>query len=359
MKIKRLVVIVILLLAVAGMVLVPMFRSASGNEDSDPLPAVFLLEENLIAKDQQSLAINIQVNQEEIAQMDLLYNDSLLQSWKQPKGKLTYQLKAGIRGLGTGSIELVSKMRDGQRFTDSRILTVVSDIIPEVWKVEITKEYPHNTSSFTQGLEFNNGVLYEGTGQNGSSLVAKVSLPSGDQLLKTDLEPTFFGEGITLLGEELFQITWQQQKCFVYNKQDLKRKKEFSYTGEGWGLCNDGKSLIMSDGSHRLTFRDPNTFVVQRVLEVFTHQGPVEKLNELEYVDGLIYANIWTTNNVAVIDAKSGKVMAQIDATELTIRKGSEGDVLNGIARDSRTGKWYMTGKNWPKIFEVMFRKNV
>jgi glutamine cyclotransferase len=171
------------------------------------------------------------------------------------------------------------------------------------------------------------------------------------------LDATYFGEGITIFGNAIYQLTWQEQKCFIYNKESLQLEREVSYVGEGWGLCNDGKLLIMSNGTERLTFRNPKTFAVERTIEVYTHQGPVTNLNELEYADGLIYANVWMTNKVAVIDPMSGKVLAEIDATDLVLEGKQSGDVLNGIAYNPTTKKWYMTGKNWPKLFEVMFKK--
>jgi YVTN family beta-propeller protein len=211
-------------------------------------------------------------------------------------------------------------------------------------------------------LEFNEGKLFEGTGdpnQAGETVIAEVDLKTGAIVRKMGLDASHFGEGITILGNELYQLTWKNQKCIVYNKSDFTSIKELTYTGEGWGLCNDGKSLIMSDGSERIYFRSPKTFDVERTIEVYTDQGPIARLNELEYVDGLIYANIWTSNNVAVIDPATGKVIATIDATQLVQEGKGNGEVLNGIAYNSATKKLYMTGKFWPKLFEVKVKKNV
>jgi glutamine cyclotransferase len=350
------VILGILLTALALAFLMPVYRMLTEG-DSEEMSVQFRMEDQQLVADKKKLRVQIVVNTTDVTNLSLTFNDSLLKEWKSPKGTLFYDFVAGPSGLGTGIFELKAQRQDGQLVTDSRTITVVSDIIPEKWSVKVEKEFPHNSMSFTQGLEFNQGNLYEGTGQNGSSLVARVNLESGNQELSTPLDAQYFGEGISVLGNSLYQITWQQQKCFVYDKQTLKQTNLFNYSGEGWGLCNDGKVLIMSDGSHRLTFRDPKTFNVLKVVEVFSNKGPVEKLNELEFMEGLVYANVWMTTTVVVIDPLSGKVKAEIDARELSTRKGPTGDVLNGIAYNSQKKKWYMTGKNWPKLFEVVFKK--
>ena len=151
-------------------------------------------------------------------------------------------------------------------------------------------------------------------------------------------------------------MTWKNQKCYTYDiGQNLQLKGEFNYIGEGWGLCNDGQYLIMSDGSERITFRNPETFEISHTLEVYNNQGPINYLNELEFIDGKIYANVWTSNVVVVIDPTSGKVLQEIDATNLVKEGQGYGEVLNGIAHNAQTGKTYMTGKNWSKLFEVEF----
>ena len=198
--------------------------------------------------------------------------------------------------------------------------------------------------------------LFESTGdpnKTGSSLVGEIALETGKINRRTGLDNTFFGEGITILGDKIFQITWKNQTCFVYNAADFAKQKTFTYTGEGWGICNDGKYLIMSDGTDRLSYRDPETFQLLKSVDVYTNEGPISMLNELEFIDGLVYANIYTTNLVAVIDPENGKVMATIDATDLVERGKGNGQVLNGIAYNSSNRKTYMTGKFWPKLFEI------
>jgi len=354
---NRKIIIGVLILAAVAFIVTPLLKNNSGGDD-EKLPAVFTFESNLATKWDERVDIEIAIQSDDIKTLELIYNDSVFHSWSAPKGKLTVQFNAGYFGLGTRTMELKSTLSDGTVKTDSRMVRVLSDVVPEIWIAKRMNEYPHLTTSFTQGLEFNDGQLYEGTGQKGQSVVAKVNLQSGQHQQSMGLDGNYFGEGITVFGNNVYQLTWQEQKCFVYNKQTLQMEKEFSYTGEGWGLCNDGKSLVMSNGTERLTFRNPKTFEVERTIEVYTHQGPVTSLNELEFVDGLIYANVWMTNKVAVINPINGKVLAEIDATDLVLEGKQGGDVLNGIAYNAKTKKWYMTGKNWPKLFEVFFQKS-
>lgn len=319
----------------------------------------FNFNENLAIKFGQELAIPFEV-MGDVKELDLFFAGEKLQSWKSPSGLITYKLNTANHQVGAYAIELIGKRSDGTQYSDSRLVRILSEIVPEQWSVSILTTFPHLETSFTQGLEFNQGKLYEGTGdpnQAGESIVAEVDLKSGSIVQKIGLDASHFGEGITILGDEIFEITWKNQKCLVYNKKDLKSIKEFAYTGEGWGLCNDGKNLIMSDGSERIYFRDPKTFDVSRTIEVYTDQGPIARLNELEYVDGLIYANIWTSNNIAVVDPATGKVIATIDATELVREGKGNGEVLNGIAYNPANKKLYMTGKFWPKLFEVKVNK--
>jgi glutamine cyclotransferase len=353
---KKYVIIGLLLLAGLAMILGPLLQNEKVIEP-DVHPAEFAFEANLATRWDEVVPLKIRVNSEDVVKLELIYNDSVVQTWTKPKGDLNLEFNAGYFGLGTRSLVLLATLNDGTTFMDSRMIRVLSDIKPEIWIAEIVTTYPHEATSFTQGLEFNDGVLYEGTGQKGMSFIAKVDLKTGKIEKKMELAGNYFGEGISILRDELFQITWQEQTCFVYDKNTLQLKRDMKYTGEGWGLCNDGEFLIMSDGTERLTFRDTENFRITRTIEVYDDKGPISKLNELEYIDGLIYANVWMTNSVVVIQPENGKVLAVIDGSAL-IREGRNGgDVMNGIAHDKRTGKIYMTGKNWTKLFEVRFKK--
>jgi len=224
----------------------------------------------------------------------------------------------------------------------------------------ITATYPHNTESFTEGLEYRDGFLYEGTGdveKIGKSKLAKIDLKTGKDLQKINLEPGYFGEGITLLNGKIYQMTWQENKCFLYDAKTFTKLKEFSYEGEGWGLTNDGKQLIMSNGSCNLYFRDPETFAVTKTIAVNDQFGPLppQTINELEYVDGFVYANIWQREKIVKIDLTTGKVVAEINFSDLLNKYPPQNkvDVLNGIAYDSVGKRFFITGKYYPQIFEV------
>jgi len=321
----------------------------------------FGFQENLAISYGQTANIPI-ISTEAMLSIELRLGDSLLYSWKNPALNLKYTFDSAPLNLGAYQFIIIAIDSEGNEVRDERMVRILSDVVPEKWGVQIDKVYPHNDSSFTQGLAFDGNTMYEGTGdpnQTGSTVVGEVDLESGRFLKKIGIGTPFFGEGITIFNQELFQITWTNQKCFVYDTKTLVLKREFEYVGEGWGLCTDGKSLIMSDGSERITFRDPNTFEAIRTIEVYTNEGPISKLNELEYIDGFIYANIWTSNLVAVIDPVKGKVIAVIDATNLVVEGKGKGEVLNGIAYNKASGKMYMTGKFWPKLFEVKLIKGI
>ena len=224
---------------------------------------------------------------------------------------------------------------------------------------EVIHTFPHDPAAFTQGLVYLNGALYETTGLNGRSSLRKVALESGQVLQKADLSPDFFGEGMTILGDRIFQITWKNQKGFVYDLATFAVQKEFTYAGEGWGLTTDGKALIMSDGTNQIRFIDPDTFQVLRTINVLYRGQPLTDLNELEYIKGEIFANVWRTNLVVRIDPTTGDLLGVIDFSRL-LGPGDYGpdtDVLNGIAYDAAGDRLFVTGKDWPKLFEVQLRK--
>ena len=221
----------------------------------------------------------------------------------------------------------------------------------------ITNQYPHDTSTYTEGLEFHDGKLYESGGQYGSSKLASVDLATGKSLSKVPLDKKYFGEGITILNNKIYQLTWKEKTCFVYDAKTFEKLKEFSYDGEGWGMTNNGKQIINSDGSNNLYFRDPETFKVLSIVGVTDNNGPVGNVNELEYINGYILANIWQSDVIIKIDPESGKVLAKADFSGTKEKYFPEAmdkaEVLNGIAYDSTTKRLFITGKYWPKIFEV------
>ncbi len=221
-------------------------------------------------------------------------------------------------------------------------------------RLRVIRTYPHDSRAFTQGLLMFDGKVYESTGLHGRSSVRRVDLSSGIVEAQTALPPELFGEGLARVGQRLIQLTWENGKALVWDAGTLSKVGEFSYEGEGWGLCFDGKRLVMSDGSDRLTFRNPATFERIGELRVRRDGRPVAKLNELECVGGLVYANVWQDNHIARIDAATGVVTGWIDAAGLLDRAFVESaDVLNGIAVMEGTGNLLVTGKLWPNMYEV------
>jgi len=227
------------------------------------------------------------------------------------------------------------------------------------YTVEVVRVLPHSRDAFTQGLAIDDGVLYEGTGQLGSSRLRRVDIESGSVQQEISLDDALFGEGIAIVGERIVQLTWKAKVGFVYDKKTFERLGEFHYETDGWGLTYDGKRLIMSDGSSTLHLYDPATLEYTGFLTVRSRGGPVEGLNELEYVRGELLANVWPTNQIARIDLQSGDVTGWIDGTGLLASADYTQplDVLNGIAWDADADKLYLTGKLWPKLFEVRIVK--
>jgi len=226
--------------------------------------------------------------------------------------------------------------------------------VAETLRVRVLRKYPHDPDAFTQGLIWHDGVMYESTGEYGKSSLRKVRLEDGEVLAKRELDPNLFGEGLALVEDSLIQLTWRAGIALVSDLATLETRSTLRYRGEGWGLCFDGTALVMSDGSSRLEFRDPNSMEILREVSVTKNGRPVPRLNELECVGSEIYANIWQQNEILRIDAKSGRVTASIDASGLLARSESlRADVLNGIAYKADSQTFLITGKLWPQLFEV------
>jgi glutamine cyclotransferase len=226
---------------------------------------------------------------------------------------------------------------------------------PPIDGYRIVREYPHDPAAFTEGLFYLDGKLYESTGLNRQSTLREVRLEDGKVLRSVSLEPEFFGEGIVNWGNEILSLTWQNGVGFRWNRKDLRRTGRFSYMGEGWALTQDGRNVYMSDGTSELRVLDPATMAERRRIKVTYKGQPVERLNELEYVKGEIFANIWMGRRIARIDPESGQVRGWIDLAMLVAENGN-GDpdsVLNGIAYDPKGDRLFVTGKNWAKLFEI------
>ncbi len=224
-----------------------------------------------------------------------------------------------------------------------------------VYGYKIVNTYPHDPTAFTQGLVFHDGLLYESTGLEGRSTLRQVELETGRIRRRYDLPPQLFGEGLALYGDRLVQLTWKSGVGFVYDLNSFELQRTFRYSTEGWGLTHDNRRLIMSDGTSTLYFLNPETFEVIGHIAVRGEQGPVARLNELEYVEGQVYANVWQTDLIARIDPQTGWVTAWIDLTGLLWPEdyGRPVDVLNGIAYDADQGRLFVTGKWWPQLFEI------
>lgn len=232
---------------------------------------------------------------------------------------------------------------------------------PAVIPFSIVNEYPHDTASYTEGLTFYNGQLYESTGatstiSNNGTWIGPVELTTGKLQKKIDLGTAWFGEGITFLNDKIYQLTYQTHKGFVYNAKTHQKLKEFTYNTEGWGFTNDGKNLIMSDGTSSLYFLDPESLRVLNVIGVADNNGPTANINELEFINGFIYANQWQTPYILKIDPASGKVVGRMDFSKMVAQISNQypdAEEFNGIAFDSVTSKVYVTGKKWPKLYEI------
>lgn len=224
-----------------------------------------------------------------------------------------------------------------------------------LWGYRVVEAFPHDPAAFTQGLIYLDGRLYEGTGKNGTSWLRLVDLETGEVRQQIDLAEEYFGEGIAIFDDRIYQLTWVSEVAFVYERETFEKVGTFAYDGEGWGLTKDDTHLIMSNGSNRIVFRDPETFRIVREIQVSDGYLPVSLLNELEWIEGEIWANVLRTDWIVRIDPDSGNVVGWINLTGLLDRDGGNGEfgVLNGIAYDAETGRVFVTGKYWPTLFEI------
>lgn len=246
---------------------------------------------------------------------------------------------------------------EGKTQSTSLSITILNSEPPKVYTYKIINEYPHDITSYTQGLEFFNGNLYESTGRRGESKLRKVNYKTGEVLMNVDLAKEYFGEGLTILNNNIYQLTWQSDIGFVYDLETLKRKSSFKYgkSKEGWGLCNDGNSIYKSDGTDKIWILDSKTLVEQEYIQTYTNKGKIVGMNELEWVDGKIYANRYQLDGVAIINPKNGAIQGVIDFRSLKkkVTQHQGLDVLNGIAYNPETKTFFVTGKRWDKLFEI------
>lgn len=273
-------------------------------------------------------------------------------------GKGVFALPTAMTGGGEVKLRIDAEFTDGQKSMRYQNFKVTAESEPQQWKFETVQRYPHDKSSFTQGLLFHNGFLYEGTGNLGESRIRKIDLTTGEVRMERQNKDDIFGEGITVYGDKLYQLTYKNGRGFVYNLADFEKIDEFTYntyTGEGWGLTHNDTSLIASDGSAYLHFINPETFEEEGRIRVFDHRGNVNRLNELEYREGIIYANIYTSFDIVAIDAATGRVIHRYNARDVLKRSEmtKDMDVLNGIAVNPLNGNLLITGKYWKYLYEV------
>ncbi|WP_456436900.1 glutaminyl-peptide cyclotransferase [Psychroserpens sp.] len=258
--------------------------------------------------------------------------------------------------LGIQTITATIDYSDSKEEVSTKI-TILNNQLPKIYGFKIVNEYPHDITSYTQGLEFHNGELFESTGQYGESKLRKVDYKTGEVLKNTDLTQQYFGEGLTILDNNIYQLTWRENTGFVYNADTFEKTSSFKYgqSKEGWGICNNGTMLYKSDGTENIWLLNPQTLTEDSKLQVYTNKGKIIGINEMEWINGKIYANRYQKNGVAIINSKNGAVEGVIDFSPLrklvTHHQGL--DVLNGIAYNPDTKTIFVTGKRWDKLFEV------
>ena len=257
-----------------------------------------------------------------------------------------------------GSRLMIAKVySSGKMYEVSKKVTVLSNITPKVYTYKILEEYPHDKEAYTQGLEFTNGTLYESTGQYKKSSLRKTDYITGDVIKNVPLPDAYFGEGLTILNSKIYQLSWREKTGFIYDLNTLEKTGSFVYgkSKEGWGLCNDGKNIYKSDGTQKIWTLNANTLGEEGYIEIYTNKSKIKSVNELEWVEGKIYANIYLKDAVAIVNPENGAVEGVIDFTSLKkiAGKHKEDEVLNGIAYKGEPNILYVTGKNWGKLFKV------
>lgn len=266
------------------------------------------------------------------------------------------------KNLGVGKHKISALIAfDEKTKTKNSFFEVLANVKPSIYTYRIVNSYPHDTDAYTQGLEYYNGFLYETTGKKGKSTLRKVDLKTGKVLQKVSIADEYFGEGMTILNNKIYWLTWQAKKGFVYNLETFEKEKEFTYnkSKEGWGLTNNGKELIKSDGTQKIWFLDPVTLEENKFIQVYTNQYKLDNINELELINGKVYANKYQQNAIVIINPENGIVEGVANLTglkkemEKTQKLVPQDEVLNGIAYDKENNRLFVTGKNWGKLFEI------
>jgi len=276
----------------------------------------------------------------------------------------TLAVKFKTLGLKLGNHLVTARIYNGEKSDDitSNIIILASKA-PDLYTYKVVTKLPHDTSAYVEGLEYTDGFFYEGTGEKGKSDLRKVNVQTGKVLQRAKLDTALFGEGIILVGNKILQLTWQDKKAFVYDKDSFKQIAELPYSRDGWGMTFDGEKIYASDGTNTIYLLDKNTYQKIGSIDVFDDKGARDNINELEYIDGKIYANVYLTNDIIIINPETGAIEGKIDLTGLYSSDNFKTDwdksnnVLNGIAYDKSGKRLFVTGKKWPNIFEIKISK--
>lgn len=311
------------------------------------------VHKKIVCGDDIKVDITVKVKDGELRTTKIFVDSVLVTS--NENEEFNYTL-AKFNHLGKHTLKVQSVKTDGVEGIYFKTFEVLSDVVPEKYGYELIQSYPHNETAFTEGLEIHDGFLYESTGENGKSVIYKNNLKNGKTVQSVKLADNYFGEGITILNDRIFQLTYKTKVGFVYKLENMALIDSFKFeSAEGWGMTNDKQNLIMSDGSNILTYIDPITYKTAKKLQVYDDKNAFVYLNELEYSEGFIYANVWGTNLIVKIDPQTGKVLSKINMDGILINTNPNKpvDVLNGIAIDPVTKKMYVTGKFYPRLFEI------
>lgn len=334
------------------------FLSCSNKSSKSRKPvssiAIQPTKNNYVFGEKVSVNVKTKMKDGEIKNIKLYFNNQLLKESKE----LDFTVdNVELNKVGSGNFVVEAVKTDDLKNSRSLVINTISDMVPEKFTYQVVNSFPHSKKNYTQGLEFYNDVLYEGTGEYGTSGLFKTKLETGNILQSVMLDKKYFGEGITILNHKIYQLTYKTQKGFVYQLSDFALIDTFQFqSAEGWGLTNDRTNLIMSDGTHVLTWINPNDFSVVKTLQIANNKGIINNLNELEYINGTIYANIYTTYLIVQINPETGKVLSEINLSGIiNMYKNSTDtiDYLNGIAYHEKSKRLFVTGKYWPKIFEI------
>lgn len=346
---------------ILGFIIIVFSCSNQSKRSRKPVSNITIIPQakNYIYGNSVSVRVETKLKNGEIDNIQLFYQEKLLKETKEMDFTVS---NIELNEVGRNTFKVIATKTDQVNNSRSVAFNVVSDVVPKKFTYTTLRDYPHNRKFYTQGFEFHDGFIYEGTGEYGKSGLYKVNLNTGNTLLQHKLSDIYFGEGITILNNKIYQVTYRAQKGFVYNLDDFAVIDSFQYhSKEGWGLTNDGKYLIMSNGTHELLWIDPADYSEVKKVQVANNRGIINYLNELEYIDETIYANVYTTNLIVQIEPETGKVLSEINLDgilNMYTNPKDTIDYLNGIAYDSDADRLFVTGKWWPRIFEIELLKS-